>query len=404
LSPNNKVMNLIQDRLNVTQKKRSNLFNWRGQFTPEFVEYILKQFSNLGDLVIDPFSGSGTVLQEATLNEVSAQGFEINPSAYAMSKFFTFANDDLDTRWAMLNQFEIKLNSFLQPLNGQKIFTDHTEYRTAYQNLIMIGEQVLPSLDKKEKILWLNMLFLSERDKNLSVRQSVQKSFMYIKNALIKLPHTEQLISAHLRDARDVGKVNNANTDLIITSPPYINVFNYHQNYRALVEIMNFDILKVAHSEFGSNRKNRGNRFKTVVQYALDMEQAIRSFWDALKFNGTLILVLGRQSNVRNTPFYNGQIVSDILKATNGFEEINTLERHFTNKFGNDIKEDILIFRKTNEMCLSFHAKEIAYKHMENSLLDLEGDIRFDLEEAMKSIDIIEPSPIFNSNQILTYA
>jgi hypothetical protein len=45
-------MNLIQDRLNVTQKKRSNLFNWRGQFTPEFVEYILKQFTNEGDLVI----------------------------------------------------------------------------------------------------------------------------------------------------------------------------------------------------------------------------------------------------------------------------------------------------------------------------------------------------------------
>jgi DNA modification methylase len=404
LPPNNNDMNLIQDRLNVTKKKRSNLFNWRGQFTPEFVEYILKQFSNPGDLIIDPFSGSGTVLQEATLNEVSAQGFEINPSAYAMSKFFTYANDDLDTRWTMLNQFEIKLNSFLQPLNGQKIFTDHADYRTAYQNLIMIGSQVLPYLNKEEKILWLNMLFLSERDKNLSVRQSIQKSFLYIKNALIKLPHTEQLITAHLRDARDVGTINTANTDLIITSPPYINVFNYHQNYRALVELMNFDILKVAHSEFGSNRKNRGNRFKTVVQYALDMEQAIRSFWDALKYNGTLILVLGRQSNVRNTPFYNGQIVADILKATNGFEEINTLERHFINKFGNDIKEDILIYRKTNEMSPSFHAKEIAYKHMENSLLTLEGDIKLDLEEAMKSISIIEPSPIFNSNQILTYA
>jgi hypothetical protein len=66
--------------------------------------------------------------------------------------------------------------------------------------------------------------------------------------------------------------------ELIVTSPPYINVFNYHQNHRAILELLGFDLAATsAASELGSNRKNRGNRFRTVIQYALDMEAALES-------------------------------------------------------------------------------------------------------------------------------
>ena len=78
-------MKLSQNKLDVLTKKRSNLFNWRGQFTPEFVEYILQTFTQKGDFVLDPFSGSGTVLQEAARLDLQATGIEINPAAYAMT-------------------------------------------------------------------------------------------------------------------------------------------------------------------------------------------------------------------------------------------------------------------------------------------------------------------------------
>lgn len=32
---------LEQNKLDVVHKHRSNYFNWKGQFTPEFVEYLL---------------------------------------------------------------------------------------------------------------------------------------------------------------------------------------------------------------------------------------------------------------------------------------------------------------------------------------------------------------------------
>ena len=51
---------LDQQRLDVTNKTRSNIFGWRGQFTPEFVEYLLDETETGTGLVVDPFCGSGT--------------------------------------------------------------------------------------------------------------------------------------------------------------------------------------------------------------------------------------------------------------------------------------------------------------------------------------------------------
>ena len=56
---------LDQNRLDVIHNQRSNFFNWKGQFTPEFIEYLLDCFANENSIVADPFSGSGTVLSEA---------------------------------------------------------------------------------------------------------------------------------------------------------------------------------------------------------------------------------------------------------------------------------------------------------------------------------------------------
>lgn len=248
----------------------------------------------------------------------------------------------------------------------------------------------------------LNILFQSEKDKNLTLKTSILKSFEYIKKSLLDLPFTKQPINAILKDARSSGEELKNKIDLIVTSPPYINVFNYHQNHRAIVEEFKFDILKVAQSEFGSNRKNRSNRFKTVIQYCLDMELAIRAFWTSLKSNGKIVLVLGRESNVRNTAFYNGKLIIEILEASKGFQDIKILERKFTNKFGANIKEDIIIASKsTNALADLRFGRNIALKHLEENLKYTTGEIQNDIFDAIKNSDQILPSPLFNPKNVI---
>ena len=140
-----------------------------------------------------------------------------------------------------------------------------------------------------------------------------------ISSFLFSLPETKSQVSSLLCDIRSLPGKLDRKIDLMITSPPYINVFNYHQNHRIIMELLDFDILSVAHSEFGSNRKNRGNRFLTVIQYCLDMAQAFSSIQQSLSEKGMVIMIVGRESNVRKTAFFNGKIIIDICKETGLF-------------------------------------------------------------------------------------
>ena len=79
------MQSFCQNRLNVTQKTRSNFFTWRGQFTPQFVDYVLECFAKPGCVIADPFSGSGTVLLEGARRNLRSYGLELNPAAYYMS-------------------------------------------------------------------------------------------------------------------------------------------------------------------------------------------------------------------------------------------------------------------------------------------------------------------------------
>lgn len=397
----NSALQLIQEKLDVTHKSRANIFNWRGQFTPQFVDYLLDTFSKADDILIEPFSGSGTVLLACAARDLSCYGYEINPAAYAMSRFFTFANLSDEERTKLLATFEAKLLKLLPHFQDLPLFVENTQFRQCFKNLIEFSTALLAMIsDKREKILALNLLFLTESQKKVALRQALFESLAFLKKTLRALPYTEKTIRANLGDARLIDKTCPVKGTLILTSPPYINVFNYHQNYRAIIETQGADILRVAQSEFGSNRKNRGNRFKTVVQYCLDMEQALKSFWASLEPRGLIILVVGRESNVRRVPFYNGLIVKDIIRELGGFSDLKNFERKFTNKFGNAIKEDIIVFQKDDLRPGHDCARQVALKHLKIALPRTNTEVKDDIVEVMNHLDEIQPSPMFNPKEI----
>ena len=41
--------------LNISDKNRSNLFAWRGQFSPQLIEAILKAYCLPNSIILDPF-------------------------------------------------------------------------------------------------------------------------------------------------------------------------------------------------------------------------------------------------------------------------------------------------------------------------------------------------------------
>jgi len=395
-------LKLDQNKLNVSAKTRSNIFNWRGQFTPEFVEYIITTFGAKARSILDPFCGSGTVLLESARLGIVVTGFEVNPAAYAMSRFISLASLKRKEREELIFSLSNRIEALLGPYHGLTLFSLKPDFREKNINLIQFAKELLPQIDTKdEMVVTIICLFHAENGGNGNFALKVRRAIEIVSRKLYELPYARSAIVADLCDARLSHERLKSSVDLIITSPPYINVFNYHQNYRSIMEVLGFDILKVANSEIGSNRKNRGNRFKTVVQYALDMEQALISFLKCLNNNGLIILVVGRESNVRGIPFFNSHILLELAHSLGVYKLNNISERVFVNRFGKNIKEDILVLAKVNNSPLIGNAKQIATYHLNKALIKSEGAVKVDIIDALNQIDTISHSPMFTKKGII---
>ncbi|MBI4566925.1 MAG: hypothetical protein HY719_00855 [Planctomycetes bacterium] len=390
---------LDRQKLDVTNKTRSNIFGWRGQFTPEFVAYLLDEANEGTGLVIDPFSGSGTVLQECAARNRAAHGFEINPAAYAMSRFFTLSRVSHDERVALANRVERLFRGATSEFVDLPLFNPVEEYRGRASNLLDLGRKVFSrTQSRSETLLALLTLFEAEGCRLPNLNQAVFTALGRVTRNLLALADSTASLEASLCDARLVHRYVRAEAEVIVTSPPYINVFNYHQNYRAILELLGFDLLHVAASEMGSNRKNRGNRFRTVIQYALDMEAALESFALSLKARGQMALVVGRESNVRGVAVLNSRLVASIATSLGGFHQEGSFERRFTNRFGASIYEDVLLFRRVNGQPAPGAARGIARALLEESEDRASGEVQEDIRDAIVNADRIEPSPVFSRN------
>jgi len=393
----NTEINFDQDKLNVTSKTRSNIFNWRGQFTPEFVEYILNTFAKTASTTFDPFCGSGTVLLESARYGLTSTGFEINPAAYAMARFISLATLSQTERKNLCASLQDRIMSLIGVYHDLPLFESKVTFRNSYENLIHFAGDLISKIDNKnEKIIALACLFHAESNGGSTVGVTIFRSLQVVTSKLNNLPIAKKPIVVALCDARMAHLRLHMPVDLIITSPPYINVFNYHQNHRSIMEVLGFNLLKVANSEIGSNRKNRGNRFKTVIQYALDMEAALGSFARSLKSNGILVLVVGRESRVRDIPFLNSSILLQIAEEMGSYKKLATPERVFINRFGMNIKEDILILQMCGLPPQTGHARKIAHQHLKAALHTAQGEIADDINDALTQIATIKPSPIFD--------
>lgn len=389
---------LSQSRLDVEEKRRSNIFDWRGQFTPELIEYLISEFASPNCTIADPFSGSGTVLHEAVKFGCNACGFEINPSAYFMSKFYEYSLLPMERRDALINEFQEVLGSVIDRIDKTaKVYVKDSDYKRAYCNLLEFAKACNALIPTHLYPFVMNVIFLSEKDKKMFLYDSLIKNINKLKDQLYKLPFSSGWVTANWCDARNIGDMYPKGIDLVITSPPYINVFNYHQNYRGIMECFDYNILEVANSEIGSNRKNRQNRFITVAQYAIDMGHVLLSCSKALKLNGRMIWIVGRSSNVRKVPFYNSVIIEDIVDAIPGLHLDATFKRRFTNRYGKNIIEDIIIIDKLNDTILDNPYdvfRNIGIKHLQRAIPIADKMDVPDIESIVDRCYKIKESPI----------
>lgn len=380
--------------LNIQDKTRSNLFPWRGQFSPQLVEALLHAYADKQACVLDPFMGSGTVLIECARLGMATFGCEVNPAAYLLAKVYELCTVPVSERKRVLQEaseilrravpsaFELPL---FRPLPGEEGVPSRA------------GSLAGATADSRVQALLDALVVLA--DGATTCGDTLVGKWATIRSIVGGLPVSDRGVSATLGDARSLPLAD-ASVDFVLTSPPYINVFNYHHNLRCGVEALGWEPLVVARSEIGSNRKFRQNRFLTVVQYCIDMALVLAELRRVCRRHAKLILILGRESNVHKTAFYNGLILERLAAEVAGYSVELKQERVFVNKFGQRIYEDILHlsplvgFPERREVVID-SARRIGQQTLLAAVERVPAERASILDEAILRSQQVDPSPIF---------
>lgn len=327
-----------QRRLDISSRSRTSRLPWRGQFSPEFIEYLIDEICPNADVIFDPFCGSGTVLFEALQRSKSAFGAEVNPAAWHLAALSSFAD--------------------LGPSDQAKIVSEIRRYAAAASaGGALFKQEVPPAIldgladDASHPFLRLALaavVIVGMGNGTQLDAAAITRGSFAILSVLAEIADAPGRAGCLLADARDTS-IPSASVDAVITSPPYINVFNYHQNFRPAAELLGWQPLQAASSEIGANRKHRQNRFLTVTQYVLDMAECLAETARVMKTDSPLTIVLGRTSNVLGASFKNGEIVASVIDCLGAFGGLQKAERSFINRFGERIYEDIIIAQRGSE-------------------------------------------------------
>jgi len=390
-----------QSDLNIEDKMRSNPLAWTGQFSPQLVQVLLAKYADGGTRVFDPFLGSGTVLLEAGRAGLAACGTEINPAAVYLSQTYRFINMPPALRHRHLEAVQMLLkhhffNRFplFQAHRGVPQEGDRAKTPLSPAELLSLVQE-----RPQQQLLETLITLLNLRDSDVAI-DDLFATWSRLSRLVASLPYSEEPIEVYLADARKTPLADGS-VNLVVTSPPYINVFNYHQQYRAAVEALNWHLLRIAQSEIGSNRKHRGNRFLTVIQYCLDMAQTFHELARVCRPEARLIFIVGRESTVRGTPIFNGEIVAEIAHRALKFRLLLRQERVYLNRFGQHIFEDVLHFSPPmSGVPADFiaNAREIARTVLESAHPIAPEKARDDIKTAIEKLETVSPSPLFEAS------
>lgn len=268
---------IFKIRPNTTREIRyltHSFHEYKGRFYPQ----LAKSFMNFaalrpGELVLDPFCGSGTTLVESLLFGANAIGVDINPIAYLLTKAkirsFYISIDELLKIKFLFNQIQLKTAFYYKIENYSDIIDiEYLQKWFPYENLkqiLFLLEQF--SNQKNEDIQLLLKITLSNILRDFSFQDPSQlrirrrktpppinliQKFIDDLNSNIKtlikfkklnLLNLNSEIKNYLGDVRSLLNstgLNYNSIDLAITSPPYATALPYIDTDRLSLYIFGY--------------------------------------------------------------------------------------------------------------------------------------------------------------------
>jgi len=326
------------------------IHKYPAKFFPELPRWLIQKFSKPGDILIDPFMGSGTTNVEAMLLGRHSVGIDVDPFAKFLTKVKTtkLNIDELG------ESTEVLLNSLIKydpkKIKGKDIpvfpyrenwFNKEILNELAYIKKMIISSKFSENI-KDFQLICLSSIIrsVSNADNNCTrtvVRKKLNKQ-IYPSMALTKFAETLLLnsyrmteystiadtdISVEIPDGNDARNIKYPKDyfDFALTSPPYANAVDYPRTHQLEMywlglasgslapmkkEHIGTESVSSEHYKFLnkigideadlviSNIFNKDPRRSFIVyKYLIDMEANLKEVYRILKNNGKYVIVIG---------------------------------------------------------------------------------------------------------------
>ncbi|QFP77751.1 TRM11 family methyltransferase [Deinococcus sp. AJ005] len=320
-----------------------DLHVYKGKFFPRFVRSLINIYSNEGDIIIDPFCGSGTTMLEAALLNRICYGIDIDPMAVMISQYKLLPKlvkqvspkSDIDFGNILGDELTNKILR-KDVKNNTQYFSEITgDIELIYRNCNSIYDIILLSdaLNKKIKYRYIgigNGRYTVELQKRkMSERYFAKKKELELNSTvihgLVNDQNTARFIT--LGDASDIKVWPSEKFDLIITSPPYLPASSGRETYystraviynildqnscdtdREVEPLIRADLLRMntsaeilayLSSNKGGNPQKDAMRFERkyepTITYLAMMINFLKNSAIRLKRDGRLVLVVAKQ-------------------------------------------------------------------------------------------------------------
>jgi len=339
------------------------------KFFPELPRWLIKRYSNKDNIVLDPFSGSGTTNVEALLTRRHSIGIDIDPFSRYLSKVKTTPLNEKELQSAQKKLLRFILN--YKPLEVSEKDIPVFPYRDNWFNKEITNElaylkKIIEILDTTEDIKdFYRICFssiirgVSNADDNCTrtvIRKKLNKK-VYPADALKKfaeviLVNVPKMIEFSQKcptdtmvcfpDSMDARNINYQDYfDLAVTSPPYANAVDYprtHQleSYWLGLTTGSLTPLKKKHVGTESVSSNKYKKLHNIgvkeadmtlskifkkdprrsyiaYKYLDDMRLNLIDVHKALKKDGRYIIVVGN-NKIRGELFENWKYIMELAK------------------------------------------------------------------------------------------
>lgn len=301
------------------------------RFVSQIPAALIGLLSDPGDLVVDPYCGSGTTLVEAQRLGRRSLGIDINPVAILLARAKLFPSEAIDIERAIkrcekeiVDQLSINsandpglLDSIPHTVQARKWFHPDTRKELAFlwSYIQNSKSKYKPILEAAFSSILLSVCnetrhwgYVCDNTKPKSARKvDAIKQYMQSLDRLIEAYRERDLyvwqgVTYPLPNATLVNEdacnylkcTDEGSVDLIVTSPPYFGVCDYVKAQRLSMEWFGYEIEKYRQRETGARSKR--HRKQAAHEYLEELRGVLTECYRTLKVGGYITIVMGESA------------------------------------------------------------------------------------------------------------